>query len=151
MGIISDEQWMKQALEQARLAQAEGEVPIGAVLVKDEQLIAADYNRPIQESDPSAHAEINLLRKAGKILQNYRLLNTTLYVTLEPCAMCAYAMVHARIKRLVFAAPAPKTGAAGGVINLLNESAWNHRIEVSDGVLAEPCGDFLRAFFKERR
>lgn len=147
----TDEYWMQQALQMAQLASAAGEVPVGAVLVKDQKLIVATYNQPISTHDPCAHAEILALRQAGVLLQNYRLLDTTLYVTLEPCCMCAAAMVHARIKRLVFAALDPKTGAAGSVFNLVDSISLNHRIEVTAGVMAEACAIELQQFFQARR
>jgi len=138
-------------MEQAQLAAREGEVPVGAVLVKDGRLIAEERNRPIAENDPTGHAEIRLLRRAGKMLDNYRLNDTTLYVTLEPCPMCAGAIVHARIKRVVFAAPDPRTGAAGSVYNLLQSNELNHRCEVVGGVLEQEAAIMLREFFRRKR
>lgn len=146
-----DDYWMQQALELARRAEAEGEVPVGAVIVKDNQLIAQGWNHPIQSHDPSAHAEMMVMRAAGQILQNYRLVDTTLYVTLEPCTMCVGAMVHARIRRLVFGAYDPKTGAAGCALELLQSDVHNHRIEVRAGVMETECRDQLQAFFRNRR
>jgi tRNA(adenine34) deaminase len=143
--------YMQLAIEQARLAQAINEVPVGAVLVQDDKLIAAAHNQPIQNNDPTAHAEIQLLRAAGKTLNNYRLPNTTLYVTLEPCTMCAGAMIYARIKRVVFGAPDPRTGTAGSAIDLFSQDYHNHRIEVEGGVMQEECGQILKDFFRERR
>ncbi|QSX36136.1 tRNA adenosine(34) deaminase TadA [Shewanella sedimentimangrovi] len=149
--IDDDEHWMREALAQAALAEAEGEVPVGAVLVKDGELIATGFNHNIGLNDPSAHAEMQCLRLGGKLLDNYRLLGTTLYVTLEPCAMCAGAMVHSRIQRLVFGARDEKTGAAGTVVNLLQHPAFNHQVEISAGVLAEQCSAQLSEFFRRRR
>ncbi len=142
---------MQQALELAARAEAEGEVPVGAVIVKDNQLIAEGWNHPIRSNDPSAHAEMMAMRAAGQILNNYRLMDTTLYVTLEPCAMCVGAMVHARIKRLVFGAYDPKTGAAGSALALIQSDVHNHRIEVTAGVMEAECRDSLQAFFRNRR
>lgn len=147
----SDQHWMQQALELAARAEAEGEVPVGAVIVKDNQLIAEGWNHPIRSNDPSAHAEMMVMRAAGKILNNYRLIDTTLYVTLEPCAMCVGAMVHARIKRLVFGAYDPKTGAAGSALALIQSDVHNHRIEVTAGVMETECRDSLQTFFRNRR
>ena len=147
----NDQHWMQQALELAARAEAEGEVPVGAVIVKDNQLIAEGWNHPIRSNDPSAHAEMMAMRAAGQILNNYRLMDTTLYVTLEPCAMCVGAMVHARIKRLVFGAYDPKTGAAGSALALIQSDVHNHRIEVTAGVMEAECRDSLQAFFRNRR
>ncbi len=146
-----DIHWMRRALELATLAAREGEVPVGAVLVKDGELIAEGRNRPIADHDPTAHAEIQLLRAAGKAMQNYRLSGTTLYVTLEPCPMCAGAIVHARVGRVVFAATDPRTGAAGSIYNILQSNELNHRCEVEGGVLAEESASLLRHFFRSRR
>lgn len=146
-----DLHWMRRAYELAQQAAREGEVPVGAVLVKDGKLIAEGRNRPIGNHDPTAHAEIQLLRAAGKTLNNYRLNDTTLYVTLEPCPMCAGAIVHARVRRVVFATPDPRTGAAGSVYNLLQSNELNHRCEVEQGVLADECSQLLRDFFRTRR
>ena len=148
---FSDEYWMQKALELARKAQAEDEVPVGAIIVKDNQLIAEAWNQPIQSHDPSAHAEINAIRKAGQVLNNYRLIDTTLYVTLEPCSMCVGAMIHARIKRLVFGAYDPKTGAAGSAIELIQSDKHNHRVEVVAGVMEKECREVLQAFFRKKR
>lgn len=147
----TDEQWMKQALDLASLAQQKSEVPVGAVLVLDGKLIAKGWNQPISAHDPCAHAEIMALRAGASQLNNYRLLNTTLYVTLEPCAMCAGAMVHARIQRLVFAAFDPKTGCAGSLMNILQDPRLNHRVQVEGGLLAEESAILLRDFFQSRR
>lgn len=149
--IQRDESWMQEALALARKAEAEGEVPVGAVLVKEGEIIARGWNHPIVAHDPTAHAEIVALRNAAQALGNYRLTGSTLYVTLEPCAMCAGAMVHARIGRLVFGATDPRAGAAGTVFNLVQADALNHRLEVTGGVLAQDCGTLLKRFFAGRR
>ncbi len=151
--IPADEFWMARALEQARLAELEhGEVPVGSVLVDSSgELIAEAGNRCISEHDPTAHAEIVVMRQAGRALANYRLPGSTLYVTLEPCAMCAMAMVHARVQRVVFAANDPKTGAAGSVFDLLADPRHNHRVAVASGVLAESASRMLSEFFRRRR
>jgi tRNA(adenine34) deaminase len=146
-----DIHWMRRALELAQLAAREGEVPVGAVLVKEGELIAEGYNRPIAENDPSGHAEMRVLREAGKVMSNYRLPGTTLYVTLEPCPMCAGALIHARVERVVYATADPRTGAAGSVFNILQSEALNHRCTVTAGVLAEECSQLLREFFRSRR
>lgn len=147
----TDTEFMTRALELARTAEAAGEVPVGALVVKDGVVIAEGWNRPIGTCDPTAHAEMVALRAAGAALGTYRLTGTTLYVTLEPCAMCAAAMVHARVARLVYAASDPRAGAAGSVFDIVRHSALNHRLEVDGGVLAEECGHLLRAFFLVRR
>ena len=146
-----DRQFMQQALSQAKLAAAAGEVPVGAVLVRDGQVISTGFNRPITNSDPSAHAEMMALRAAAHNESNYRLPGTTLYVTLEPCTMCAGAMLHARVERVVFGAADPKTGAAGSVLNVFSEKQINHQTQVEGGIMGEECGQVLRDFFKERR
>jgi tRNA(adenine34) deaminase len=146
-----DELYMRRALELAACAEAEGEVPVGAVLVANGAVVAESWNRCITLSDPAGHAEVLVLRAGGQALGNYRLPGATLYVTLEPCAMCAGAMVHARIARLVYGAADPKTGAAGSVFDLLRAPALNHRVEVTPGVLSDECGAMLRAFFLARR
>jgi tRNA(adenine34) deaminase len=146
-----DAEFMARALELARSAQVAGEVPVGAVVVKDGAIVAEGWNRPIGTCDPTAHAEIIALRAAGTALGTYRLTDTTFYVTLEPCAMCAGAMVHARVRRLVFGATDPRAGAAGSVFNVAQNPALNHRMEVSGGLLAEECGALLRDFFAARR
>ncbi len=143
--------FMTRALELARDAAAAGEVPVGAVIVKDGEIVAEGWNRPIGTCDPTAHAEIIALRAAGIALDTYRLIDTTLYVTLEPCAMCASAMVHARVRRLVYGATDPRAGAAGSVFNVVQNPALNHRLETCGGVLAEECGTLLRDFFAARR
>ena len=146
-----DRQFMQQALSQAKLAAAAGEVPVGAVLVRDGQIISTGFNQPITNSDPSAHAEMMALRAAAQSECNYRLPGTTLYVTLEPCTMCAGAMLHARVERVVFGATDPKTGAAGSVLNVFSEKQINHQTQVQGGIMGEECGQVLRDFFKERR
>ncbi len=147
-----DEVWLRAALEQAEEAQVSGEVPIGAVIRgPNGTIIARGQNRVIRDHDPTAHAEIVAMRAAGIALANYRLEQCTLYVTLEPCAMCAGAMIHARIERLVFGALDPKAGAVGSVLTVLNHPQLNHQIELSGGILAEECGDLLRSFFQSRR
>jgi len=142
---------MQAALEQAAEAAAAGEIPVGAVVVIGGQAIATGQNRSIRDSDPSAHAEIVALRAAGSTVSNYRLTDATLYVTLEPCAMCIGAIVQARVSRVVFGAYDPKAGAAGSAIDLSDSPAFNHRFEVMGGVLAEECGAVLKKFFGERR
>ncbi|MGH9615734.1 MAG: tRNA adenosine(34) deaminase TadA [Acidobacteriaceae bacterium] len=149
---VEDEHYLREALAEAGKAQAAGEVPIGAVVLgPDGTIVARGQNRVVRDHDPTAHAEIVALRAAGTFLENYRLENCTLYVTLEPCAMCAGAMVHARIARLVFGAYDPKAGAVGSVLSVLNHPQLNHQIELSAGILAEECGDILRSFFQSRR
>ena len=148
---FTDEYWMQKALQLARKAQAEDEVPVGALIVKDDQLIAEGFNQPIKSNDPSAHAEMIAMRNAGQVLNNYRLIDTTLYVTLEPCSMCVGAMIHARIKRLVFGAFDLKTGAAGSAINLIGNDLHNHRVEVVGGVLERECRELLQIFFRLKR
>jgi len=145
------EYYMQLAIEQARLAEKIGEVPVGAVLVQDDQLITSAHNQPISNNDPTAHAEIQLLRAAGKKLNNYRLPNTTLYVTLEPCTMCLGAMIHARVSRVVFGAYDQKTGVCGSCQDLSTSKCFNHAIEISGGVLANECKALLQKFFKARR
>jgi len=145
------EKWMDLAIKQAIKAEKEGEVPIGAVLVKDELLIAKAHNQPIIKNDATAHAEIQLLRNAGKKLQNYRLTGSTLYVTLEPCAMCFGAMIHARIERIVFGAYDPKTGVCGSSEDLTNANCFKHKINVTGGVSGRKCSQLLQAFFKSLR
>ncbi len=147
----ADDYAMRLALDQAHNAALVGEVPVGAVIMRDGQVIATGYNRPITEHDPTAHAEIVALRHAAQLLQNYRLPECELFVTLEPCAMCAMALMHARFKRVVFGAADPKTGAAGSVVDLFGEARLNHHTRVEGGVLADACGDLLREFFAERR
>jgi tRNA(adenine34) deaminase len=148
---LHDERFMRLALAAAKQASDEGEVPVGAVLVFEGDVIATGFNRPIGQHDPSAHAEIAALRAAAAVLANYRLPGCTLYVTLEPCAMCAGAMMHARLARVVYGAADPKTGACGSVVNLFAEEKLNHHTRVTGGVLAAECSTMLSAFFAERR
>jgi len=147
----NDHHWMQRALELARAAGTKGEVPVGAVLIKGDDIIGEGYNSPISRHDPSAHAEIIALRTAAVMQQNYRLPGTTLYVTLEPCCMCAGAIIQARVERLVYAAADPKAGAAGSVFHLLQSEALNHRVEVTGGVMADEAGGLLTDFFRSRR
>ncbi|MEO7072100.1 MAG: tRNA adenosine(34) deaminase TadA [Rhodanobacter sp.] len=149
--MVDDAMWMRHALELAGRARDEHEVPVGAVLVRDGAVIGAGWNRNIVLHDPTAHAEIQALRAAGLAAANHRLVGSTLYVTLEPCVMCAMAMIHARIERVVFAASDPKTGAAGGCFDTLLSPLHNHRIQVSGGVLADESALLLRGFFRARR
>lgn len=146
-----DQQYMRMAIEQAQLAAQSGEVPVGAVLVRDGQVISKAFNKPIANHDPSAHAEMLALREAALSEGNYRIPGSTLYVTLEPCAMCSGAMLHARIDRVVFGAPDPKTGAAGSVLDLFASKQINHQTSVEGGIMSEECGQLLRDFFKGRR
>ena len=148
---LTHEYWMRHALTLAQRAWDEGEVPVGAVLVHNNQVIGEGWNRPIGRHDPTAHAEIMALRQGGLVQQNYRLLDTTLYVTLEPCVMCAGAMVHSRIGRLIFGARDAKTGAAGSLIDVLHHPGMNHRVEIMEGILGEECAGMLSAFFRQRR
>jgi tRNA(adenine34) deaminase len=147
----SDDYAMRLALDQAQNAWLAGEVPVGAVIMREGQVIATGYNRPITTHDPTAHAELAALRHAAQLLENYRLPECELFVTLEPCAMCAMALMHARLKRVVFGAIDPKTGAAGSVLNLFGDARLNHHTRVVGGVLADACGQVLREFFAERR
>ena len=146
-----DEKWMQIALNEANLAMNENEIPVGAVLVKNGKLIAQSHNQPIKKNDPTAHAEIQLLRKAGEQQKNYRLIGSTIYVTLEPCTMCFGAMVHARIERIVFGASDFKTGVCGSCINLNKENFFNHKISITGGVLENESIELLKLFFKSRR
>ena len=146
-----DRQFMQQALEQAQLAALAGEVPVGAVLVREGQVISKAFNKPITNHDPSAHAEMLALRQAALAEKNYRLPGTTLYVTLEPCTMCAGAMLHARVERIVYGAPDPKTGAAGSVVDAFSSKQINHQTSIHGGIMAKECGQLLKTFFKERR
>jgi tRNA(adenine34) deaminase len=149
--MITDLEAMQAALADARSAADAGEVPIGAVAVRNGEIIARGQNSVIRTSDPTAHAEIVTLRAAAQVLGNYRLNGVTLYVTLEPCAMCAGAMIHSRIDRLVYAAADPKAGAAGSVLEVLNHPRLNHQMQVEQGILAEESAGLLRSFFRERR
>jgi tRNA(adenine34) deaminase len=142
---------MQAALAEARFAAEAGEVPIGAVIVRGGAILARGQNRVLRDNDPTAHAEIVAIRKAATILSNYRLTGCSLFVTLEPCAMCAGAMIHARLDRLVYAAADPKAGACGSVLSVLNHPQLNHKMEVEQGILADEAGDLLRIFFRERR
>ncbi|QKJ88251.1 tRNA-specific adenosine deaminase [Paramixta manurensis] len=151
MSEYNDEHWMRHALALARRAWEEGEVPVGAVLVQGNRVIGEGWNRPIGQHDPTAHAEIMALRQGGKALENYRLIDATLYVTLEPCAMCAGAMVHSRIDRLVFGARDEKTGAAGSLLDVLRHPGMNHQVAIVEGVLAAECAALLSNFFRQRR
>jgi tRNA(adenine34) deaminase len=146
-----DAEFMQLALAQAELARVAGEVPVGAVLVLNDEVIAAGHNQPISQSDPSSHAEIVVLRSAGQKLSNYRLPETTLYVTLEPCMMCSGAIMHARVSRLVYGAKDPKTGCVHSVLKLFDHEQLNHHTMAEGGVLEEPCAQVLKDFFKERR
>ena len=149
--VSPDTQFMLEALAEARAAAEAGEVPIGAVAVVNGSILARGQNRVLRDSDPTAHAEIVALRAAAKALGNYRLLDCELYVTLEPCAMCAGAILHARLRRLVYGAADPKAGAAGSVLEVLNHPRLNHTLAVTAGILADPCGELLRDFFRARR
>jgi tRNA(adenine34) deaminase len=149
--MISDREAMEAALAEARQAAEAGEVPVGAVAVHDGVIIGRGQNRVLRDNDPTAHAEIVALRETAQVLGNYRLNGCTLYMTLEPCAMCAGAMIHARIDRLVYAASDPKAGAAGSVLSVLNHPRLNHQMLVEQGILAEESAELLRSFFRERR
>ena len=146
-----DQQYMLMAIEQAQLAAQSGEVPVGAVLVRDGQVISKAFNKPIANHDPSAHAEMLALREAALAEENYRIPGSTLYVTLEPCAMCSGAMLHARIDRVVYGAQDPKTGSAGSVLDIFSSKQINHQTSVEGGIMSEECGQLLRDFFKGRR
>jgi tRNA(adenine34) deaminase len=146
-----DQQYMRMAIEQAQLAAQSGEVPVGAVLVRNGQVISKAFNKPIANHDPSAHAEMLALREGALAQENYRIPGSTLYVTLEPCAMCSGAMLHARIDRVVYGATDPKTGAAGSVLDLFSSKQINHQTSVEGGIMSEECGQLLRDFFKGRR
>ena len=149
--MIEDEKWMQCAITEANIAKDKGKVPVGSIIIQNNQIIAKAHNCPISKNDPTAHAEIEVLRKAGEKLHNYRLPKTTLYVTLEPCSMCLGAMVHARIERVVYGASDPKSGVCGSTIDLSTESIFNHQISVSGGVLEHECKNILQSFFKLRR
>lgn len=153
MGIkpLDDTAWMRHAYRLAQRAEQQGEVPVGAVLVFNGQCIAEGWNTPIMDSDPTAHAEMMAMRQAGKVLNNYRLTDSTLYVTLEPCVMCMGAIAHARIARLVFGALDPKRGAVCSALHLAGADFLNHQVDWQGGVLADSCGDLLRDFFRARR
>ncbi len=151
MATETDIKWMRKALELARKAEAAGEVPVGAVIVKDDQLIAEGWNQPITSFDATSHAEIMAMRAAGKKLNNYRLIDTIMYVTLEPCSMCVGAMIHARVSKVVYAASEPRTGALGGAFDLLQANQHNHVFNVVSGVSAEESKSLLQSFFQSRR
>lgn len=152
--MTSDEQdvyWMHRAIEMAKIGQSKGEVPVGAVLVKDQEALALGFNQPIQNQDPTHHAEMQVIRQAAQKIDNYRILDSTLYVTLEPCCMCAGAIIQARIARVVFGAFEPKAGACGSVMNILAHPKLNHHPIVQGGVLEQPCANLLKEFFKLKR
>jgi tRNA(adenine34) deaminase len=148
---VPDEIWMEEALREAQRAEAAGEVPIGAVVVHNGRIVGRGSNRNLLDHDPTAHAEIVAMREAGSVLRNHRLLDCELYVTIEPCAMCAGAMVHARIKRLVYGADDVKAGAVRSIMKVLNHPQLNHQMEITSGVLAGRCMETLQAFFRTRR
>ena len=151
ISIEQDTAWMRLAIEQAHQAESLGEVPVGAVLVIDGALIAAAFNAPISGCDPSAHAEIAVLRKAAELRKNYRLPFSTLYVTIEPCTMCMGAMIHSRVQRVVFGAREPRAGAVVSQLQLAGQPFYNHQIEVTEGVLADECGALVSTFFRAKR
>jgi tRNA(adenine34) deaminase len=148
---MTDDAWMTEALAEAVLAEANGEIPIGAVVVLNELIIGRGHNRPISQNDPTAHAEMSALRDAARTLNNYRLPGTTLYVTVEPCLMCMGALLHARVRRLIFGCYDPKAGAAGSLYNVANDSRLNHQLEVTSGVRADESQDLLQRFFRRKR
>ncbi len=148
---MSDKNWMQRAIELAQKAGAQDEVPVGAVVVYKDQIIGEGWNQPVSSKDPTAHAEIMALRDAGKKMGNYRLPDASMYVTLEPCVMCAGAIIHARLGKLVYAVEDPKTGACGSVFNLLQTDELNHRVEVERGILADKCQSLIQTFFKKKR
>ena len=149
--MTEQEKYMKAALKLAQKAADEGEVPVGAVLVHNNRVIGEGWTRPLGRHDPTAHAEIMALRQGGLVMQNYRLIDATLYVTLEPCVMCAGAMIHSRIGRVVFGARDAKTGAAGSLMDVLHHPGMNHRVEITEGILADECAALLSDFFRMRR
>lgn len=149
--MMDDASWMRLALQQAQRAADVGEVPVGAVLVRGDEVLAEGYNCPISAHDPTAHAEIVVLRAAAKAVGNYRLPGTTLYVTIEPCAMCVGAMIHARVERVVFGAPEPRAGAVISSQQLLDATHFNHRVIYTGGVLADECASILKKFFRAKR
>jgi len=151
VSIAQDTAWMRLAIEQAHQAESLGEVPVGAVLVIEGALIAAAFNAPISGCDPSAHAEIAVLRKAAELRKNYRLPFSTLYVTIEPCTMCMGAMIHSRVQRVVFGAREPRAGAVVSQLKLAGQPFYNHQIEVTEGVLADECGALVSTFFRAKR
>lgn len=148
---MNDDEYMAMAIELARSAWQAGEVPVGSIVVLDGEVVGRGFNQPISQHDPSAHAEIMAMRDAGRKIGNYRLPECSLYVTLEPCAMCAGAILHARVKRIVYGAADPKTGAAGSVVNLFQEPRLNHHTVIEGGILAQECGELISDFFRERR
>jgi tRNA(adenine34) deaminase len=149
--MVNDETWMEEALREASRAQAAREVPVGAVVVCDGRVVGRGHNRNLLDSDPTAHAEVVALREAGRALGNHRLLDCEMFVTIEPCSMCAGALIHARLKRLVYGAQDPKAGAVTSVLQVLNHPSLNHQMEVRGGVLAGRCAELVQAFFRERR
>ena len=149
--LSEDEYFMRKAMELAKQAESHNEIPVGAVIVANNQVVGEGFNQSIMNNDPSAHAEVMAIRDAGKTLENYRLLDCTLYVTLEPCMMCSGLLVHSRISRLVYGAKDLKTGAAGSAFDLVEHENHNHKIVVTEGILAEECGQLLSSFFKRRR
>ena len=151
MPLEKDKYFMKAALKAAKKAWENGEVPVGAVLVKDDEIISTGQNSPITRNDPTAHAEIIALREGGEKLKNYRLIDTTLYVTMEPCTMCMGAIIHARIKKLVFGTFDPRAGAAGSLFDFTIENKFNHKVEVKSGILESECRELIQAFFKQKR
>jgi len=148
---IADELWMEEALREAHHALAMGEVPVGAIVVRDGRIVGRGWNRPVAANDPTAHAEVLAIREAGQDIGNYRLLDCDLYVTVEPCAMCAGAITHARIRRLIYGAEDAKAGAVHSMLQVLNHPKLNHKVEVSSGVLAARCMDLVQTFFREKR
>jgi tRNA(adenine34) deaminase len=150
-GLSADERFMRMALREGERGAREGEVPVGAVVVQEGRVLARAHNRPIHLHDPSAHAEILALRRAGRKLRNYRLEGCDLYVTIEPCAMCAGAIVQARLRRAVFGAPDPKAGACGSALRVLNHRKLNHQVELTKGILAEECASVIQEFFRRKR
>ena len=148
---MQDNNWMQRAYELAQEAELHNEVPVGAVIVLDDKIIGEGWNHPISSNDPTAHAEIIALRDAGNKVGNYRLVNATMYVTLEPCAMCAGAIIHARLAKLSFAVDDPKTGACGSIFNLLQTETLNHKVEIEKGVMEEECRLLIQNFFKQKR
>ena len=149
--MITDEEWMQQAFQLAKKSEGQGEVPVGAIIVYQNEIIGKGWNQPILLHDPTAHAEIIALREAGRKMHNYRLLESTMYVTLEPCAMCAGAIVQARISRLVYAVEDKKTGACGSVFNIVQKEELNHSVEITKGILERECQTLIKNFFKEKR
>ena len=145
------QKWMQRAFELAQKAKEQDEVPVGAVIVHENKMIGEGWNHPISSNDPTSHAEIVALRQAGQALSNYRLPEAVMYVTLEPCAMCAGALIHARLAKLIYAADDPKTGACGSVFNLLQTNELNHKVEIEKGIMEEECRSLIQAFFKEKR